>query len=140
MLISCKYCGRVHERKFECEPKKKVKEKQKKKRIEKFKKKKNYIDRFRSTIVWTNKSMEIRKRDLFLCQVCIRKKYYYNRQYENSNLSVHHIIPLNVDYNKRLDNYNLITLCGFHHELAEAEEIPTEELLLIAREQEGEEE
>ena len=37
----------------------------------------------------------------------------------NSDLSVHHIVPLKVDYDRRLDNDNLITLCRYHHEAAE---------------------
>jgi hypothetical protein len=41
---------------------------------------------------------------------------------------VHHIIPLAEDYNKRLDNDNLITLCNYHHKLAEDNQIPREEL------------
>ena len=138
MLVSCKYCGRIHERKFECEPKKKEIEEQKQKRIKKFKKKKNYINSFRCTKAWTNKSIEIRKRDLYLCQICIRKKYNYKNQYENNKLSVHHIIPIHEDYNKRLDNNNLITLCDMHHQMAEDGYIPRDELLLIVKEQENE--
>ena len=41
---------------------------------------------------------------------------------------MHHIIPLEEDYNKRLDSDNLITLCRYHHELAEKGEISREEL------------
>ena len=41
---------------------------------------------------------------------------------------MHHIISLEEDYNKRLDSDNLITLCRYHHELAEKGEISREEL------------
>ncbi|MGX7099584.1 HNH endonuclease [Globicatella sanguinis] len=34
-----------------------------------------------------------------------------------TRLYVHHIIPLKVDYSKRLDDSNLITLCYGCHEL-----------------------
>ena len=37
----------------------------------------------------------------------------------NRELSVHHIIGLRSDYDKRLDDDNLITLCRLHHEQAE---------------------
>lgn len=41
---------------------------------------------------------------------------------------MHHIIPLEEDYNKRLDSDNLITLCRYYHELAEKGEISREAL------------
>ena len=44
-------------------------------------------------------------------------------------LEVHHIVPIEEDYTKRLDSSNLITLCRYHHEMAEANEISKEELL-----------
>lgn len=49
-------------------------------------------------------------------------------------LSVHHIIPLNEDFNRRLDEDNLITLCSRHHEDAEAGKISRATLLKLARE------
>jgi len=41
---------------------------------------------------------------------------------------VHHIIPINKDYNKRLDSNNLITLCTLHHKDAKRGIISVEEL------------
>ena len=41
---------------------------------------------------------------------------------------MHHIIPIEENYDKRLDENNLITLCRYHHEMAESGEIPREEL------------
>ena len=52
-------------------------------------------------------------------------------EYTYKELEVHHIIPLEEDYNKRLDSDNLITLCRYHHELAEKGEISREELQKI---------
>ena len=46
-------------------------------------------------------------------------KYNTNYKYTYKELEAHHIIPLEEDYNKRLDGDNLITLCRYHHELAE---------------------
>lgn len=85
-------------------------------------------DKFRCTKVWTNKSLEIRQRDRYLCKVCINNLYHTINTYNYNKLEVHHITPIEEDYNKRLDNDNLITLCNYHHKLAEAGEIPKEEL------------
>lgn len=81
-------------------------------------------DRFRKSKGWTNKSIEIRQRDRYLCRVCEANLYNTIRQYNSSKLEVHHIIPVNEDYDKRLDNDNLITLCNYHHKLAEENYIP----------------
>lgn len=125
MLKSCQYCGRIHDSKFDCGKKPKLQNK-----------KPTHIDKFRWTKIWQNKRKEIRERDKQVCQICIRQLYNYSRQYETDDLSVHHIIPLYKDWDKRLDNDNLITLCLFHHEMAECGEIYEEELLQIAKEQE----
>ena len=85
-------------------------------------------DKFRKSKRWTNKSIEIRQRDKYLCVVCMANRYNTIRQYNFDKLEVHHITPLHEDYNKRLDNDNLITLCKYHHNLAENGDIPREEL------------
>ena len=54
----------------------------------------------------------------------------------HKNLEVHHIVPLAEDFNKRLDNENLICLCQFHHKMAEHGEILREELTELARRRE----
>jgi 5-methylcytosine-specific restriction endonuclease McrA len=86
------------------------------------------VDKFRKSTRWTNKSKEIRQRDKYLCVVCMANRYNTIRQFNFDKLEVHHITPLAEDYNKRLDNDNLITLCKYHHNLAENGEIPREEL------------
>ena len=65
-------------------------------------------------------------RDKYLCQVCLK-----NNIYTYNNLQVHHIIPINIDYSKRLDSDNLITLCTYHHNKAERGLITKEQLLEI---------
>ena len=45
-------------------------------------------------------------------------------RYTYKELEVHHIVPIEEDYSKRLDETNLITLCRYHHELAEKNTIP----------------
>jgi hypothetical protein len=50
---------------------------------------------------------------------------------------VHHNTPLEEDYDRRLDNDNLLTTCDYHHELAERGEITREEIQQIIDEQEA---
>lgn len=92
---------------------------------------------FRNRQVWKRKADEIRERDMNLCQVCVRGLYNSCRKFNSRDLSVHHIISLVTDFDRRLDNSNLITLCRYHHELAERGRIPVRELLDIAAEQEN---
>ena len=124
MLRSCKYCGRIHDSKYDCGKKpvrRKIRTQQ---------------SRFRSTETWKKKSIRIRRRDNYLCQVCIRKLYGTKKQHNGEGIEVHHIIPLAEGWEYRLDNNKLISLCGEHHEEAERGEIPREVLLEIARDQE----
>ena len=86
-------------------------------------------DKFRKSYRWTKKAKEIKERDHFLCQVCIRNKYNTINVYNYNKLEVHHIVFLSEDFNKRLDDGNLITLCDYHHKMADDGEIPKEELL-----------
>lgn len=88
-------------------------------------------NKFRVTKTWINKSIEIRERDKYLCRVCINNLYNTINTYNYNKLEVHHIIPIQEDYNKRLDNDNLITLCAYHHHMAEAGEISREELFKL---------
>ena len=91
---------------------------------------------FRSTEVWKRKSIEIRTRDCYLCQICLRKMFNTVTQLNRRSVEVHHIIPVAEDWDKRLDNYNLISLCNKHHDLADSGGIPRDLLLSIARHQE----
>lgn len=124
MLKSCKYCGRIHDSKFDCgkrpAPKKKI----------------TYIDSFRSSRPWKEKREQIRCRDQYLCQICIRNLYGTVQQYNYDNLSVHHAISIEADFDKRLDDDNLLTVCGMHHEMAEDGQIPYEVIKNIINEQE----
>lgn len=124
-LVSCQYCGTIHESKFDC-GRKPVRKKQ-------F----NNKNSFRSTNAWNKKRNEIRRRDLQLCQICIRKLYDTVHQYTFDGLSVHHAISLESDFSKRLDNDNLLTLCEHHHEMAECGDIPYKVIKNIIDKQEG---
>ena len=124
MLKSCQYCGKIHDSKFICSKKPK-----KQKQI-------TDIDKFRCTSKWQKKREEIKQRDLYLCQICIRELYNTIIKYNMQELEVHHNVPINEDYNKRLDNDNLLTVCKYHHEMCENGEIPREEVQQIIKEQE----
>ncbi|MCM3599381.1 HNH endonuclease [Robertmurraya korlensis] len=121
MLRSCKYCGSIHDRSYQC-PYKPVR-----------KKEATYIDKFRRLRVWTNKSKEIRERDRHLCQMCIRE---FPARYTFTNIEVHHIVPIIEDWSKRLNNDYLISLCAPHHKLAEDGQIDRQTLIDIAKKQE----
>jgi len=97
----------------------------------------NEKDKFRQTSAWRHKREEIRIRDNQLCQVCIRKLYDTLDQYTYNDVSVHHARSLATDFDKRLDNDNLITICGYHHEMAEQSRIPYKEIKKIIDEQEN---
>lgn len=64
---------------------------------------------------------------------------------EHSTLQEHHVFSgpnrtnsEDKDWDGRLNNDNLISLCGRHHEMAEAGKISQAELKEIARQQEDE--
>ena len=114
--ITCTRCGIV-KRGHNCPNKK-----------PKYNNKDSNADKFRKTKAWTNKSVEIRQRDRYLCVVCINNLYNTINTYNYNKLEVHHITPINEDYDRRLDNENLITLCNYHHKMAEKGDITREEL------------
>lgn len=106
MLKSCKYCGRIHDPKFDCG------------RKPKRKKEPTQINKFRWSRKWREKRNSIVERDLYLCQVCKA-----NNIYTYDSLEVHHIVSLEADYDLRLYDDNLITLCVEHHKQADRGEI-----------------
>jgi hypothetical protein len=122
-LKSCKYCGKIHSGICEEKP-------------QNNRKKGTNADRFRWTKDWQTKRDDIRERDNQLCQVCIRKLYGTLNQFTYDDLSVHHIEPLHERWDRRMDDYNLITVCLYHHEMAERGEIPRSVLLAIVNDQE----
>lgn len=119
MLKACSYCGGIHSVESKCPYKP---QRQYKLRKDK------HIAKFRGSVAWVKKRESIRKRDNFCCRLCIIKPAPNARQYNSTNLSVHHIEPIKSCWNKRLDDDNLITLCDYHHKLAEAGGIPKDDL------------
>lgn len=85
-------------------------------------------DHFRNTTAWRKKREEIKKRDRYLCQACLNNLRGTVKRLTTDDLSVHHIRPLKTNFELRLDDDNLITLCAFHHELAENGHISASEL------------
>lgn len=117
IMKSCSRCGKIHDYNYKCYVGKVYK--------------KNKVDRLRSSYAWTQKAEEIKKASNYLCAICL-KEGIYNYQ----ELETHHIIKLQDDPDKLLDNYNLICLCKYHHRKADNGEIEEELLLRLAKERE----
>ena len=129
MLKACQYCGRVHDKRYVCASRHKImleRDARQRERSER-------ICRFRSSGAWQRKSEAIRSRDEDTCLVCRNEiERVFQCTGELTGSEVHHIVPLAVDYDKRLDDDNLITLCRTHHESAEAGEIDVNYLISLA--------
>ena len=80
--------------------------------------------RFRNTSRWQRKRKEISERDRHLCQVCLIDEYDTRQMYTYDNIEVNHIVPINEDISRALDDDNLISLCSFHHKMADRGQIP----------------
>ncbi len=128
MLRSCGHCGKLHKYNEPC-PKKKPKELSAPKKDTK-------SNKFRKTYKWTQKSIEIRKRDNHICQLCLRGFEGTVKKYNSENIQAHHIESLESAYDERLDNLNLLAVCKRHHDMAEDGYISKSELKNIAKEQE----
>lgn len=126
MLKTCKMCGVVSEDHI-C-----------KHRKSRQKKGNRQSDKFRNTAIWQKKRNEVAIRDKHLCQLCLRNLYNTINFINYKAVEVHHITTIEDDYNRRLDNDNLISLCSYHHKMADKGMIPKEELYNIVREIEDE--
>lgn len=104
MLRSCAICGRIHDAKVRC------RNPQPPRQSEAY--------RFRSTKAWQDTRNAARERDMNLCRVCRSLG-----EITTEDLSVHHIVPLEEDFDLRDDLDNLITLCSSHHAEAERGDI-----------------
>lgn len=126
MLKSCSYCGSIHDRTHHCSSKPVYNRKRERN---------SDADRLRNTKAWRDRSLEIRKRDRGLCQVCIRNLYHTTTQYTFDNVSVHHIKPLH-EGGSLLSGHNLLSVCRMHHNMCECGDIPRQEQKQFAKEQE----
>lgn len=68
------------------------------------------IKRFRNSKWWKNKSKQIMKQYHYQCQLC------QHEGVTNVAKEVHHIVPLSVDFELRLEDSNLIPLCERCHD------------------------
>lgn len=116
MLKTCHYCGRIVGENHKCRSKPRYN----KKNIE--------IVKFRNSKEWKNKRDEIGMRDKHLCRYCLK-----NNRIVYEKIDVHHIIPLKDNFEMRLDDSNLISLCRMCHEDAEAGKITRLELQEIIK-------
>lgn len=126
MYKSCSKCGKIHDINKKCYV------------GDNFRKKNTQANKFRRTIEWLNKSVEIREDSKYLCSVCLDGKHQleHTYKYNHKQLEVHHITPLEEDVTRGLDNYNLICLCNAHHRLAERGKIDREYLFELAKKRE----
>ena len=117
MLKSCSYCGKIHDRRQPCGAKP----------MRDYKNEYKYADKertlFRGSAEWKNKREQIKQRDSYCCQVCLVSPAPNARRYNTDKISVHHIESLSRAWGKRLDDSNLITLCSYHHQLADTGKI-----------------
>ena len=118
MLKSCSVCGKIHDKSNMC-------------KSEKDYRKGTKLDKFRWSQQWKDKREHIKQRDKYLCQACFNNFEGTINRLNSERLSVHHIRPLKTNYELRLEDSNLITLCDYHHERAEKGNIPAEKLLEI---------
>lgn len=123
MLKACHYCGRIHSKKMDCMPKIKLM----RERDAVQREREDEIRSFRSSGTWRKKAEAIRSRDKGLCLVCRAELSRFGKCTGTLiGAEVHHIVPLAKDFELRLEDDNLITLCRKHHEEAEAEELSRE--------------
>ena len=125
MLKSCSRCGGIHEHNFKCQVGK----------VPRVKDNNNLAVKFRNSQVWKKKRKDILVRDKGICQLCIRRLYdTYGRIYNNKLIEVHHIEPIVEEYGLRLEDSNLISLCTYHHTMADRGDIPRHMLKDIIKE------
>lgn len=115
MLQSCKWCGRMHPFGFICPQKPQPHRKN------------TRAQRFRNTVEWKRTRVNVNKRDLHLCRLCLRDGIL-----EPNGLSTHHIIPLEATMEYASDEDWCITLCDHHHKAADRGEYSREELHTLA--------
>ena len=117
-LKTCTYCRKIHGTEINCTAKKGYY----RDKNARYEKDKDYL-MFIKSKKWFNKSQEIKMLDSHCCLVC-KSLGLISPVY----LEVHHINKVRNDYENRLDNDNLITLCVHHHKQADNNKISTNEL------------
>lgn len=114
---ACSRCGKIHDSNYKCNVNRVYQGGEER--------------RLRSTNAWKDKSLEIRNKASYLCEVCRDQGIYtYN------NLEVHHIVKVKDNKDLLLDNYNLICLCTEHHKQADNNELDQDYLRKLAERRE----
>lgn len=113
MLKACSRCGGLHPYGYKCY---KGQVKKSSKALE-----------LRGSYAWEKKSLEVREKACWLCEVCRNQGLYIYQ-----GLEVHHIEPIKENPDKYLENNNLVCLCADCHRKAEAGEIGRAELYKLA--------
>ena len=131
MLKSCQYCGRIHDAGLICPQKQDALDRH---RARVNSKRGHYTkgDKYRKTRKWREMRDYILHRDRRLCLCCLAELDGTETRYNTADLSVHHIIPIKEDYDRKNDETNLITVCRLQHEMCEAGTIPREQQRLLA--------
>ena len=114
MQKACSKCGRIHPANYKCHANARVKITTDESQL-------------RSKYKWTQKSLEIREKANYLCEVCRDQGIITYEQ-----LEVHHIETLRDRSDLLLDDSNLICLCVEHHKQADAGEIDKDYLRELA--------
>ncbi len=120
MYKACSRCGRVHKFGEICPDKRKRFYQSTEER------------KLRSLNKWKEKSLEIRERANYLCEVCRD-----NNIFVYDNIEVHHITKIKDDSSLMFDNENLICLCQEHHKQADRGQIDSDYLRDLARKRES---
>lgn len=118
MFKTCVHCGRIHTKGYTCTQGKRIY-------------RSGTDRRARATNRWKMKSIEIRERAHYLCEVCKA-----NGVINYDDVEVHHIVKIRDDESLLLDNFNLICLCAAHHREADEGKIDKEYLQEIAQRRE----
>lgn len=72
-------------------------------------------EEFYKSAAWLRKRAKILRRDKYLCAECRRYNRRDSRGLPIEAVTVHHIVPLEVDPSRRLDETNLQSLCKACH-------------------------
>jgi len=124
MWRTCSYCGKLHKHDYICN-----------KRPSKRKKYESQANTVRDGYKWRLKREEIKARDGYKCLVCYAGKYlehkgqqYAEKSYiKHDQLEVHHVDVLECNIEKAYDNDHLMTMCCYHHKMADRGAIPRDE-------------
>ena len=114
-LKSCSKCGRIHPRGFKCSKGRVYQSTEERKA--------------RSSSAWTRKAKQIKEDSMGLCEVCKAEGVF---NYEG--LEVHHIEKIKDNPSGLLEDDNLITLCVYHHKMADNGELDPDYLRQLAKE------